>query len=148
MKKILTICVVSIFLSGSAVFADNIGPGLGRVLLQGQRGKVMELLGTCLNATFANGTFAITTGTLGYHDGATIGMNEEVKSFIARNMDNLATDMAKGDGEYLDTLATLMKVENKTEFNSKMKANFSNIYTSYGVSADQVTENIYKVTQS
>ena len=148
MKKILIVCVVSIFLSTSAVFADNVGPGLGRVVLQGQRGKVMELIGTFLNGIFCNGTFAITTGTLGYKNGAAIGMKEEVRTFIAQNMDNLATDMAKGEGEYLDSLATLMQVENKTEFNSKMKANFSNIYTSYGVSADQVAENIYKITQS
>ena len=148
MKKILTVCVVSLCLTGSAVFADNVGPGLGRLVLQGQRGKVMELIGTFLNNLCGNGTFAITTGTLGYHDGASIGVNEEVRTFIAQNMDNLATDMAKGEGEYLDTLATLMKVENKGEFNSKMKVNFSNIYTSYGVSADQVAENIYKVTQS
>ncbi|MCL1910811.1 MAG: DUF3015 domain-containing protein [Leptospirales bacterium] len=148
MKKILTVCVVSVFLSGSAVFADNVGAGLGRVLLKGNRGKALELVGTFLNNICGNGTFAITTGTLGYHDGASIGMNEEVKSFIAQNMDNLAADMAKGDGEYLDTLATLMQVEDKAEFNSKMKTNFSNIYTSYGVSSDQVAENIYKVTQS
>ena len=148
MKKILSICIVSIFLSASAVFADNVGPGLGRMVLKGQRGKVMELIGTFLNGICANGTFAITKGTLDYKDGASIGMNEEVKNFVAKNMDNLATDMAKGDGEYLDTLAALMEIADKAEFNSKMKANFSNIYTSYGVSAEQVAENIFKVMQS
>jgi hypothetical protein len=149
MKKILSVCVISIFmLSTNLVYADNVGAGLGRVALQGQKGKVMELIGTFLNGLCGNGTFAITTGTLGYKNGATIGLNEEVKNFIAQNMDNLATDMAKGDGEYIDTLATLMQIENKSEFNNKMKANFSNIYTSYGVSAEQVAENIYKLTQS
>ena len=149
MKKILSICAISVFmLSTSLVYADNIGPGLGRVALKGQKGKVMELVGTFLNGICGNGTFAITTGTLDYKEGASIGLNEETKNFIAQNMDNLATDMAKGEGEYLDTLATLMQIENKSEFNNKMKANFSNIYTSYGVSADQVAENIYRLTQS
>jgi len=148
MKK-LVVSVAAVFLLASSLFAsDNVGPGLGRVALKGSRGKGMELVGTFLNSICGNGTFAITSGTSGYTEGAVIGMNEEVRTFIAQNMDNLATDMAKGDGEYLDTLATLMKVENKAEFNSKMKVNFSNIYTSYGVSADQVAENIYKVTQS
>jgi len=135
-------------LSTSAVFADNVGAGLGRKLLSGSSGKVMELVGTCLNATSGNGTFAITSGTSGYHEGAVIGMSEEVRTFVAQNMDNLATDMAKGEGEYLDTLAVIMEIGDKAEFNTKMKANFSNIYTSYGVSAEQVTENIFKVTQS
>ena len=149
MKKLFALIVAVFFLASSSAFAaDNIGPGLGRLLLKGQKGKVMELVGTFLNALCGNGTFAITTGTLGYQDGVAIGMNEEVKNFVAQNMDGLATDMAKGEGEYLDTLAALMQIEDKAEFNSKLKANFSNIYTSYGVNADQVTENILKITQS
>lgn len=149
MKKVLVSMMIAFFLvSGTAVFADNVGTGLGRVALQGKSGKGWELLGTFLNALCGNGTFAITTGTLGYRNGARIGMNEDVKVFVAQNMDSLATDLARGEGEYLDTLANLMQIEDKAVFNSKMKANFNNIYTSYGVSSEQVVENIYKVANS
>ena len=150
MKKIFATLVATIFImSGTSVFADNIGPGLGRVALAGKSGQGWELLGTFLNyALCANGLFAISTGTLGYKNGARIGMNEDVKIFVAQNMDSLATDMAKGESEYLDTLANLMKIENKADFNNKMKTNFSNIYTSFGVSSEQVAENIFKVANS
>ncbi|MCL1910810.1 MAG: DUF3015 domain-containing protein [Leptospirales bacterium] len=147
MKKLFA-SVTMVFLLTSSVFAaDNIGPGLGRVLLKGNRGKVMELLGTFLNGLCGNGTFAITTGTLGYQNGAAIGMNEEVKTFVAQNMDGLATDIAKGEGEYLDALGVLVQVEDKVAFNSKMKANFRNIYTAYGLTSDEVAENILKVAE-
>ena len=146
MKKLFALVAVVFFLASASAFAaGNVGPGLGRVVLQGQRGPVMELIGTFLNGIFCNGTFAITTGTLGYQNGAVIGMNEEVKVFVAQNMDNLATDIAKGEGEYLDSLATLMQVEDKVAFNGKMKANFKNIYTAYGLTSDEVAENILKV---
>ena len=149
MKKILVTTIVALFvITGTSVFADNIGPGLGRLALAGKSGKGWDLLGTFLNGICGNGTFAITTGTLGYKQGARIGMNEEVKNFVAQNMDSLASDMAKGEGEYLDTLANLMKIENKADFNNKMKTNFSNIYTSFGVSSEQVAENIIKVANS
>lgn len=148
MKKTLTsVLAVLVIMSGTALFADNIGPGLGKIALEGKSGKGWELLGTFLNALCGNGTFAITTGTLGYKEGARIGMNEDVKVFVAQNMDALATDIAKGEGEYLDTLASLMQ-EDKVEFNGKMKANFKNIYTSYGLSAEEVAENILKVAKS
>jgi len=149
MKKIFAIAAAALFImSASAVFAaGNVGPGLGRLALAGKSGPGWELLGTFLNGICGNGTFAITTGTLGYQEGARIGMNEDVKVFVAQNMDSLATDIAKGEGEYIDALAALMQ-EDKAEFNSKMKANFRNIYTSYGLSAEEVAENILKVAKS
>ena len=148
MRKLLVSLFAIFFLTSASAFAvDNIGPGLGRVALKGQKGKLMELVGTFLNGLCGNGTFAITTGTLGYKEGATIGMNHEVKTFVAQNMDSLATDIAKGEGEYLDALAALMQVEDKVSFNNKMKTNFRNIYTVYGLTSDEVAENILKVAE-
>lgn len=141
MKKVLVASVMFFALAGSQVFADNIGPGLGRVLLKGKSGKVMELAGTCLNGTSGNGTFAISTGTLGYKEGAVIAVNL-VDEYVAQNMDSLANDIAKGNGEYLETLAHLMKVENKVAFKENLHKNFNKIYTSSDVSSKEVTANI------
>jgi hypothetical protein len=149
MKKATILTLISAFvLVGSASYANNIGCGLGAVLLKGKQGRIFELLGTCLNGTCANQTFAITFGTLGYKEGAAIGMNVEVENFVAQNMDSLATDMAKGNGEYLDTLASLMKADDKTAFSTKMKANFNSIYTSSAVTSTEVVANIYRVANS
>lgn len=148
MKRVLII-VFTVFtmLSVSNLFADNIGCGLGRLAMQGQQGKVFEILGVTTNNTFNTSTFAITSGTSGYKDGEVIGVNY-VNAYVAQNMDNLATDIAKGDGEYLNTLATLMKIENKQAFKDNLNKNFCNIFTSKDITSDEVVANIYKIKNS
>ena len=144
MKKSVVVLTLCLTFAASNVFANNAGVGIGTVLLKGKQGKVMELIATCLNGLCGNGTFAITTGTLGYKKGAVIGMNA-VDVYVAENMDPLANDIAKGDGEYLDTLAFLMKVENKDAFKDKLHKNFNKIYTSKNVTSKEVVANINEI---
>lgn len=144
MKKLVVVFALCFTFIASNVFANNAGVGIGTVLLKGKQGKVMELIATCLNGLCGNGTFAITTGTLGYKEGAVIGINI-VDVYVAENMDSLANDIAKGDGEYIDTLAHLMKVENKDAFKEKLHNNFNKIYTSEGVTSTEVVANINQV---
>ncbi|MFA5519907.1 MAG: DUF3015 family protein, partial [Spirochaetota bacterium] len=59
-----------------------------------------------------------------------------------------ATDIAKGDGEYLDTLAHLMKVNNKIEFKSKLHQNFNKIYNSKDIQSQEVVANIKDIYNS
>jgi len=142
MKKVLAaVFALSLTLVATEVFANNAGVGIGTVLLKGKQGKVMELAATCLNGISGNGTFAISTGTLGYKEGSVIGLNL-VDEYVAQNMDSLANDIAKGGGEYLDTLAHLMKVENKTAFKDNLHKNFNKIYTSKDVTSKEVVANI------
>ena len=143
MKKVLlAVFALSMILVVSDVFANsNTGCGLGQVVMKGQKGKVFEVLAVTTNATFYTSTFAITTGTSGYKEGLVIGVNI-VDVYVAENMDSLANDIAKGDGEYLDTLAHLMKVENKDTFKSTLHNNFNKIYTSKDVTSKEVVANI------
>lgn len=147
MKKVLVaFFAATLMFSASNLFADNIGAGLGRLVLKGQKGKAMEIIGVTLNA-IGTQTFAITSGTSGYKEGAVIGVNY-VDVYIAENMDNLATDIAKGDGEYLDTLATMMKVENRDLFKAKLSKNFNTIFTSKEVTSQEVVANIRNIHNS
>src|SRR5574340_791535 len=50
-------------------------------------------------------------------------------------MDALATDIANGQGETVDTLAVMMEVEDKAAFVAKLQANFDKIYTADSVSS-------------
>ncbi|HRW22205.1 MAG TPA: DUF3015 family protein [Bacteroidales bacterium] len=148
MKKVLsTVLLCGLFAFGSTAFADNTGCGIGTVVMQGKKGKVFEILAVTTNSTFASQTFAITSGTSGYKEGATIGMRN-VENFVAMNMDNLASDIAKGDGEYIDTLADLMDVKDKTAFNQKLSSNFNTIYSSENVTSTEVVSSIYQIVKS
>ena len=57
---------------------------------------------------------------------------KKLNTFVAHNMDNLARDIARGQGEYVNTLALLMEVPNanRAAFRSQLQAHFSDIYTS------------------
>ena len=76
--------------------------------------------------------------------------NEKINLYVADNMNNLAKDIAKGNGEYLETLALLMNVsENEKQvFFTKLQANFNNIYTSSDVKSTEVVKNIEVVLQN
>jgi len=145
MKKVLvSVFALCLTLMVTEVFANNVGCGFGSVLLKGKQGKVFEVLAVTTNGTSASSTFAITTGTSGYKEGAVIGVNV-VDVYVAENMDSLANDIAKGDGEYLDTLAHLMKVENKDTFKDSLHKNFNKIYTSKDVTSKEVVANIKEI---
>ena len=141
-KKVLAAVAAVTVGASASMFADNIGAGLGRVLLRGKSGKAWELLGSTLNYTSGNSMFAITSGTSGYQEGAVIAL-ADTNRFIADNLDSLAQDIAMGEGEYLDTLADMLAVSDKASFKSSVQANFSDIYSSSDVTAEEVSAKIY-----
>ena len=148
MKKVLAfVAVFSLIATSSSVFAGNVGCGFGTELMKGKSGKVFEILALTTNGTSLSSFFAVTTGTSGYKAGAAIGMND-VEIFVAKNMDSLATDIARGEGEYVNTLASMMEVSDVDNFKGKLKTNFDKIYTSTGVTSKQVVANIKDVLNS
>jgi len=151
MKKVLAFfAVLGLTLSFTAVdsFAGgNTGCGFGTTLLKGKKGKVFEILAVTTNGTSFSQTFAISSGTSGYSEGSVIGMND-TEIFIAKNMDNLATDIARGEGEYVNTLASMMKASDTVAFKAKLKNNFNKIYPASGVTSKEVAKNIQDVMKS
>jgi Protein of unknown function (DUF3015) len=149
MKKLMTVVMVSAiaFVASAAFAGGNVGVGLGTVLLKGKSGKVLEVLAVTTNGSTYTSTFGITSGTSGYQEGQAIGMNE-VEIFVAKNMDSLATDIARGDGEYLNTLVSMMEVKDSVAFKTKLKTNFDKIYTESGVTSKEVVAHINDVVNS
>ncbi|MDA3908993.1 MAG: DUF3015 family protein [Sulfurimonas sp.] len=69
----------------------------------------------------------------------------ELEAFASVNSDQLAKEIAAGHGEMVDTLATLLKVENKGLFISRLQDNYENIYTSSDMKSSDVLKNISKI---
>lgn len=69
----------------------------------------------------------------------------QLEEFASVNNDQLAKEIAAGHGEMVDTLATLLKVENKGLFISKLQDNYENIYTSSDIKPSDVLKNISKI---
>lgn len=143
-KKILVAVTAGLLaLSSSAFASKKVGPGLGYLLLGDTDNVVLDLVAVFLNGLCYNQCFAITSGTWGYDKGL-IGM-EDTDRFIADNMDALATDIAKGDGEYVDTLSAMLSVSDAVAFKASLQSNFDEIFSSSEVSAEEVSSKIYSL---
>lgn len=146
MKKfILASALAALSTTAFAGPNTNTGCGLGSMVMQNQNTVVTQVLAATTNGTFGNQTFGITSGTLGCAKPAKIVSNDKVNVFVASNMDALATDIANGQGETVDTLAVMMQVEDKASFVAKLQANFDKIYTADSVSSADVIDNIITV---
>jgi opacity protein-like surface antigen len=143
MKKILLSAVAVVTLS-TAAFAgvqNQTGCGLGSQLIKDDSTVVMLSLQATTNGTSGNQTFGITSGTSGCKKTKFV-MNERAEEFVASNMDQLAKEIAKGQGESIDTLAELLNVEDKATFAASLQQNYNSIYTSQKVEMNDVLDNI------
>ncbi|WP_297422608.1 DUF3015 family protein [uncultured Acinetobacter sp.] len=129
LKKIALGCVLA--LGSAAAFADSdAGCGIGSQVWAGQSGKAPKILAATTNGLFLNQLFGITFGTLGCNGTGTV--TAKVVTFTNENAENLARDMAVGQGENLNVLAELLQIksQDKARFFAVSKANFKNIYAS------------------
>jgi hypothetical protein len=122
----------------------NTGCGLGSMLFEDQNGLASQTFAVTTNGTFGNGTFGITSGTSNCDKPASFSSNKKLNEFVAENMDNLARDIARGNGEYLNTLAILAGVPESEHavFYRQLQSNFSSIYTSDKVTHIDVLNSI------
>ncbi|MDV7103623.1 DUF3015 domain-containing protein [Vibrio sp. TH_r3] len=144
-KTLLVMAVLAAAPFSNVALADqDIGCGLGSMVFAGQEGKVFKVLGATTNGTSGNQTFGITFGTLGCDGTGPVTSSEKLAMFIDGNMDNLARDMAKGEGETLSTLAAVWGIEeaDKSEFNAVVQQNFSEVFKSENVTSDEVLVNL------
>jgi len=149
MKNILialsTTAILAMSSSAMAEVHKNTGCGLGSIVIKDQSTVVMQVLAATTNGTSGNQTFGISTGTLNCAAPTKVAMNDQAQKFSADNMDSIAVDIAAGEGESLDTLLTLINVENKTAAAETLKNNFASVYTSSSVTSAQVVDNIIAV---
>ncbi|WP_070965485.1 DUF3015 domain-containing protein [Vibrio sonorensis] len=146
MKKLLAVAALAatLPLSQVAIADSDIGCGLGTMVFDGKSGKVSKILGATTNGTSGNQTFGITFGTLGCDGTGTISSSEKLAMFIDGNLDNLARDIAKGEGETLATLSEVWGIQeaDKAAFNELAQENFSEVFNSESVTSEEVFANL------
>jgi hypothetical protein len=139
-KRILIAALLVMIPAGFATADDDIGCGLGTQLWAGNEGLAPKVLGATTNGTFGNQTFGITTGTLGCSQEGVITADARLRMFAGANLDNLARDMAGGQGETLDAFASLMNVseDDKPVFFAFTRSNFTVLFADDDVTAGQM----------
>lgn len=143
MKKILAVAL----LAGAplSAFADNdVGCGLGTQIWVGKSGLVYKVLAATTNGLFGNQTFGITTGTLGCSSDGVIKAEYRAPAFAAANLDQLAAEMASGQGESLEAFATLYGIEgdDRAAFFAMTKSNYGQIFATQSTSATDVVASV------
>lgn len=150
MKKLLAAAmgVAIISMPSLAVDKENTGCGLGYMIFKNSPDTTLfEILAVTTNGTFGNQTFGITSGTLDCKQPKKVVKNDRLFKFVSENMDQLAADIASGNGETLDTVAELLNVpENKkAAFYAKLQENFDKIYSSEKVQSADVIDAIVEI---
>ena len=125
-KKILMLSVAVLFgmQAGLAMAANpDTGPGCGLGKLawgdyKGQKEIAPQVMMATTNGTFGSNTFGISSGTSGCTNDGKVMSEHKTTLFAQLNFENLAQEMAQGQGEHLASLATLMGVpaEHQAEF--------------------------------
>jgi hypothetical protein len=155
MKRLL-FALALIILSSSAALAasarQNTGCGLGTVLWKNRADAsiLSQSLQATTNGLFGNQTFGITSGTLECQSPSQAVQNERLNYFVRDNMDNLAKDIAKGNGESLETFAELLNIPagERVAFYQKLQNNFQKVFTSENVVLADVVDNAITVTST
>lgn len=150
MKKIITGLVLlsasSVANAGAA--GGDAGCGWGNMLFDGQSGLGAHLIATITNGTSGNATFGMTTGTNGCSTSGTLGYGG--KSMISSIMGEFAEDVARGEGDAMDTVAIIYGVEkqDRATFAKVMHENFAVIFPNEDVTADEMMSFIEEVMKA
>lgn len=136
-RMVIAMILVGVSHAAVAVGAGNpdTGPGcgLGKKLWEGWKGQKQIAPQMFMASTNMTGSysFSIPSGTSGCsHDGR-VWDSEKAGLFIELNYANLAEDMARGGGEHLASLATLMHVplENQPQLFASVQERYAFLAT-------------------
>lgn len=142
MKKTWLMAALVAAMSQPVLADSGPGCGLGATIFKGQSGLGPHILAATTNGTFGNQTFGMSTGTLGCQPNTEITLMASM--FVDQNLEQLARDMSRGEGEHLDALASILKIEaaDRPAFSAALQKNFDAIFSDANVSASDVVENL------
>ena len=145
-KGVAGVIAAGALLGGAATAqADNdIGCGVGTMVMEGKEGLVFKLIGSCVNGiTFQS--ISITFGLTNCNGRDTV--TAQLNHFTGSNFDRLAADMAAGEGETLAALGTLLGVapEDRDAFNAFTQAHFAELYAEDTTRAGEMLETLSRL---
>lgn len=109
------------------------GCGLGSVVF-GEKPGMIQIFAATTNGVSGNQTFGISSGTLNCGESA---KGAKAEQFIEVNKTALETDMARGQGESLTSLAQVLECKNQ-DFSTSMKSNYQTSFPRGGASVEQL----------
>lgn len=147
-KLILGLALISV---SSATFAEAPGGpncGWGNMLLEGKSGTGSHLMASITNGTSGNATFGMTTGTNGCSTSGALTYGGA--NMVSAIMDEFSEDVARGQGDAMDTVAVIYGVEkqDRDTFAKVMHENFEVIFPGANVTADEMMASMEKIMKA
>jgi len=124
------------------------GCGWGQALFEGQSGPASHVLAGITNVSTGNNTFGMTTGTNGCSTTGTLSYGGQ--SVVSAIMNEFSEDVARGEGEALNTVAVVYGVEpqDRDTFAKVMHNNFATIFPNEDVTAEEMMASIEAVMKA
>ncbi len=151
MKRVLLAAsLMAASLSASAVVPGGDSCGWGNMFFQGQSGLPIHVVASTTNGTSGNATFGMTSGTNGCSANGTLTYGGKSMINMSSIMDEFAEDVARGHGDALTTVAVALNIEaqDRAAFDTAMHQNFSVIFPSENITADEAMASVIKVMKA
>lgn len=121
------------------------GCGLGSVII-GKKGG--QIFASTTNDLSLNQMIGITAGSLNCMDQASSEVASQVDTFILANRSQIQGDIAKGNGETVSTLATVLGCEKQSsQVGVELKNNYEVIFSD-GAYTNEITDSIISVIKN
>lgn len=134
--------VAAITMASQPAMSKDYGPGcgIGKTLLEGETGVGAHVGAWFLNTQILPQSFSQTSGILGCDVTQQVNNEKQKELFIAENIDDLSVDMAKGQGDHLIILASLMGIAEKDQpkFFELTQTSYPTIFSSSTTDADMM----------
>ncbi len=139
--RIIIIALLAIISVSSAFAGDSSsGCGMGWEVAKNQS-LVSSSTRAIVNATFSN-TIAMTLGTSGCAKHSIVNNDAKGIHFAEANMNQLAIDMARGNGEFVTSFASVFGCQNSRAFGSMVQANYETVLPSDSTSGVELYNNV------
>lgn len=124
------------------------GCGLGSMAWKGHSGIIPQVLAMTTNSMFLN-TVGVTLGTSGCDPNGRVtgGTGKLVLAVIENNMEQFAMDASRGQGETIETIASILNVDSK-ELGEKTKQHFAFLFTDENTEAVDLTLKIMELANA
>lgn len=149
-KTMIAAALLGVSAIGHAAAPGGSGCGWGNLLFEGKDGQAMHAFAWVGNNVLtSNQAFGITSGTNGCETDGTLTYSGQNLLAMEGVLEEVAADMAVGEGEALTALSVSLGVpaHERPHFNRVMHENFMVIFSSENVTAEQVAARIAAVME-
>lgn len=128
--------------SATSVFAADSSSGCGMGWeVAPKQSLISSSTRSIVNATFSN-TIAMTLGTSGCAKHSIVKNESKGIHFAEANLNQLAVEMARGNGEFVTSFASVFGCQNSTAFGSMVQAKYETVLPSVKTSGVELYNNV------